>query len=134
MRSKVRWRYLARSPKMLWDIIARGRYEFTFDLAPMHVRNMSLAKRLNLFKAGLNLVYRRPKPWSWPIHMQIEISSRCNLHCPVCPRGTGILKRDRDLMDLELFKHLMSEVGPYLLTASLWGWGEPLFHPQFEHH
>ena len=131
MRSKVRWKYLARAPKILWDIVARGRYGFTFDLAPMYSCDMSPAKRLNLFKAGLNLIYRRAKPWAWPIHMQVEISSRCNLNCPVCPQGRGILKRDRDRMDLELFKRLMSEVGPYLLTASLWGWGEPLLHPQF---
>jgi len=29
-----------------------------------------------------------------------------------------------------LFERLMNEVGPYLLTTSLWGWGEPLLHPQ----
>jgi radical SAM protein with 4Fe4S-binding SPASM domain len=26
----------------------------------------------------------------------------------------------------------MDELGPYLLTASLWAWGEPLLHPQLE--
>ncbi len=131
MRSEVRWRYLVRSPKILWDIVVRGRYRFTFDLMPMRTPKMSLAKRWNLLKAGLNLIYRRPKPWSWPIHLQIEISSRCGLKCPVCPRGTGILKRDQDLMDLELFKKLMAEAGPYLLTVGLYSWGEPLLHPQF---
>lgn len=34
-------------------------------------------------------------------------------------------------MDLSLFRDTMAEVGPYLLTASLWGWGESLLHPQF---
>ena len=131
MRSKIRWKYLARSPGILWNILARGRYDFTFDLAPVHSRNMSVAKRLNLLKAGMNLIRRRCRPWSWPIHMQIEISGRCNLHCPVCPRGTDILQRDCDFMDLDLFRQLMAEVGPYLLTASLWGWGEPLLHPDF---
>ncbi len=24
----------------------------------------------------------------------------------------------------------MNEVGPYLLTTSLWGWGESLLHPK----
>jgi len=35
------------------------------------------------------------------------------------------------MMDLELFRQLMAEVGPYLLTVGLNGWGEPLLHPQF---
>ena len=33
-------------------------------------------------------------------------------------------------MDVGLFKRVLNEVGPYLLTASLWGWGEPLLHPR----
>ena len=131
MRSKRRWEYLAHSPKILWDVIARNQYSFTYDLTPMRSDNMSAAKRLNLFKAGLNLIYRRAKPWSWPTHMHIEISSRCNLNCPVCPQGKGILKRHQPMMDLELFSKLMSEAGPYLLAVCLWSWGEPLLNPQF---
>jgi MoaA/NifB/PqqE/SkfB family radical SAM enzyme len=33
-------------------------------------------------------------------------------------------------MEVSLFEQLMDEVGPYLLTASLWAWGEPLLHPR----
>jgi radical SAM protein with 4Fe4S-binding SPASM domain len=35
-------------------------------------------------------------------------------------------------MDVGLFERLMDEVGPYLLTISLWAWGEPLLHPHLE--
>lgn len=130
MRSSRRWEYLARSPKVLWNLITRAQYSFTYDLTPLHSKNMSLAKRVNLLKAGLNLVHRRPKPWSWPTHMHVEISSRCDLSCPVCPNGKGILKRQQPMMDLELFSNLMSQAGPYLLAVCLWSWGEPLLHPQ----
>jgi radical SAM protein with 4Fe4S-binding SPASM domain len=33
-------------------------------------------------------------------------------------------------MDLGLFERVWNEVSPLLLTASLWGWGEPLLHPR----
>ena len=33
-------------------------------------------------------------------------------------------------MDVDLFERLINQVGPYLLTASPWAWGEPLLHPQ----
>jgi len=33
-------------------------------------------------------------------------------------------------MDPALFERLLNEAGPYLLTAALWGWGEPLLHPE----
>jgi MoaA/NifB/PqqE/SkfB family radical SAM enzyme len=65
-----------------------------------------------------------------PIHLHIELTNYCELRCPVCPTGTGIMERPTRAMDPELLKRLMEEAGPYLLTASLWGWGEPLLHPQ----
>lgn len=130
MKRHQRWRALTRSPKLAWDVLARGRYDFTYDLMPVSVSQMSWAKRLNLFKSGTNLLYRRLAPWSWPLHMNIELTNYCNLRCPVCPTGAGKVNRPYANMDINLFERLMNEVGPYLLTASLWAWGEPLLHPQ----
>jgi len=118
-----------RAPRLGWDVLLRGSYDFTYDQMPMSVRSMSLAKRLNLVRAGANLVHRRLQPWSWPLHMQAELTSFCNLKCPVCPTGAGTLSRPAQTLDVDLFARLMDEVGPYLLTLSLWGWGEPLLHP-----
>jgi len=129
MRKRVRWQYVKRSPRLLTNLLA-GRHDFTFDLMPFHQRGLSWAKRINLLRAGLNLFWRRNRPWSWPIHMQMELTSYCNLRCPVCPTGAGILKRSARAMDLPLLERVTDEVGPYLLTMSLWAWGEPLLHPQ----
>ncbi len=132
MRARERWEYLSRAPKITWDAIVRGQYSFSFDLMPITVRDMSVAQRVNLLKSGLNLAYRRLHPWSWPLHMQIELTSYCNLACPVCPTGRDELERDAKAMDVGMFEKLMEEVGPYLLTASLWAWGEPLLHKRLE--
>jgi MoaA/NifB/PqqE/SkfB family radical SAM enzyme len=35
-------------------------------------------------------------------------------------------------MDVRLFERIIDQVGPYLLTASLWAWGEPLLHPRLK--
>ncbi len=120
---------MVKSPKTMWDVLCKGRYDLMYDLMPLSMRQMSLKKRLNLFKAGRNLVHRRLVPWSWPIHMQIELTNYCNMRCPACPTGIKKVNRRPVAMEVELFEHLMKEVGPYLLTASLWGWGEPLLHP-----
>jgi radical SAM protein with 4Fe4S-binding SPASM domain len=114
----------------MWGILVQGRYDFTYDLMSLSAQRMSLTKRLNLFLSGANLIYRRPMPWSWPLHMQIELTNYCNLRCPVCPTGIRSVRRPAAAMDPELFKRMMTEVGPYLLTASLWAWGEPLLHPE----
>ena len=129
MRSGERIRGLLRSPKLVWNIILRGRYNFIYDQMPMTVRRMSMAKRLNLLWAGANLVYRRSRPWNMPLHMQFELTNYCNLRCPVCPTGIGVVKRKPCAMDVGLFERVIDEVGPYLLSVSLWAWGEPLLHP-----
>ena len=131
MRSSVRWRYLLHTPKLLWDILFRRRYDFTYDLMPMHARDMPLKKRLNLLGAGLNLLHRRTRPWSWPIHMEVELASFCQLRCPVCPTGTGRMRRRAQVLDLDVYAEVMDEVGPYLLGLFMFGWGEPLLHPDF---
>lgn len=132
MRSHERWAYLRNSATIAWNVALRGRYDFAFDWMPMEIRGMSAAQRLNILRAGLNLFHRRLHPWSWPLHMQVELTSFCNLRCPVCPVGTGELTRAPKAIDVDLFRRLMEEVGPYLLTLSLWAWGEPLLHPELE--
>jgi len=129
MRSKQRWFYFKNGLRIFSDVAFRGLYDFDFDLMPCHSSNMPVAKRLNLLRAGGNLIYRKLHPWSWPIHMQIELTNYCNLRCEVCPTGIGALTRKPQAIDPSLFERVMSEAGPYLLTASMWGWGEPLLHP-----
>ena len=132
MRSNERKRALLRSPKLLWDAALLGRYQFFYDQMPFTSERMSIGKRYNLLKSGLNLLHRRLTPWSMPLHMQFELTNHCNLKCPVCPAGTGAVKRKPRAMDVDLFRRVIDEVGPYLLTASLWAWGEPLLHPALQ--
>ena len=123
---------LLRVPRLLWEVTARGRYEFVYDRIPFVAAGMPAAKRWNLLRSGGNLLWRRAMAWSLPIHMQVEVVNYCNLQCPVCPTGSGELQREPRAMDPDLFERLMREVGPYLLTLSLWAWGEPLLHPQLK--
>ena len=130
MKVHERIRSLLRSPWTFYRVLLRGRYDFTYDLMPVQVRGMSTHKRINLTLSGQHLVYRHLRPANWPLHIQLELTNYCNLHCPVCPTGSGALARPPLDMDLGLFERVWNEIGPYLLTASLWGWGEPLLHPQ----
>lgn len=130
MHTKLKWQLLKNSLKISKDIIFHGCYHYEYDLMPCHALNMPTAKRMNIMRTGLNLFYRKIYPWGWPINMQVELTNYCNLKCPVCPTGAGYLKREAKAMDPALFERLMDEVGTYLLTMSLWGWGEPLLHPQ----
>ncbi|BBO18037.1 radical SAM protein [Candidatus Brocadia pituitae] len=130
MRNKERWKSLVKSPETIWNLLFLGKYNFYFDFMPAELKRMSLKKQINLIMFGLNLIHRRIHPWSWPIHMQVEITNYCNLKCPICPTGNKTLNRPPMNIDICLFESLMDEVGPYLLTLALYAWGEPLLHPQ----
>lgn len=130
MKSHERWQRLLHSPKMLSKVLFLGRYDYFLDLMPVNLKHMSFAKRFNFLKSCLNFGYRHTRPWSWPIHMQIELTNYCNLRCPVCPTGIGAMNRKPLAMDIQLFKQLMDEAGQYLITLCLWAWGESILHPQ----
>lgn len=132
MRSKERIHALLKSPKLIWDVLFRGRYSFVYDQIPFTMDRISMEKRLNLFKAGYNLLHRKLTPWNMPLHMQMELTNYCNLRCPVCPTGIRAVKRKPLSIDVDLFERIIDEVGPYLLTVSLWAWGEPLLHPELQ--
>jgi radical SAM protein with 4Fe4S-binding SPASM domain len=130
MKSSDRWRFLKRSLNISTEMLIRGRYHFNFDFMPVHINRMSWLRRVDKLKSGGNLIYRRLYPWSWPNHLHIELTNYCNIKCKVCPTGIGTLNRKPAAMEPALLERLLDDVGPYLFTASLWGWGEPLLHPR----
>ncbi len=130
MQTKYRWALLNQAPKILKDIVFRSRYDYEYDTMPCHAVDMPMTKKLNLLRSGMNLFYRKLQPWSWPTNMQVELTNYCTLNCPVCPTGLGRLQRKPQAIDPAIFERLINEVGGYLLTMSLWGWGEPLLHPE----
>jgi len=132
MTPKERAEYLIHAPRLIYQGLFKGQYDFVYDRMPMRVQRMPLSKRWNLVKAGMNLLYRRPHVSNMPVHMQFELTNYCNLHCPVCPTGAQAITRRKMAMDPALFAQVIDETGPYLLTASLWAWGESLLHPQLD--
>lgn len=66
-----------------------------------------------------------------PIIAYAEPTLYCNLGCPACPTGLKLDVRPRVAMDVEWFKRVVDELGPYLLQLVMYNWGEPLLHKQF---
>lgn len=62
-----------------------------------------------------------------PIHLNIEITSRCNLFCEHCARSH--LKRPAKDMGREVFRYLL-DLMPNTYKVTLVGLGEPTLHPQ----
>ncbi|TET89632.1 MAG: radical SAM protein [Methanomassiliicoccales archaeon] len=65
-----------------------------------------------------------------PEYVQIEISSRCNLSCPLCPKGRNEVVRKSQDMDIEYFGSVVKEMERLDPRIKLWNYGDPLLHRQ----
>lgn len=68
-------------------------------------------------------------PGAAPRHVDIEISTRCNLHCLMCRRQT--VDYGDQLMDFALYRDIVDRLPGEVELLSLGGYGEMLLHPRF---
>ena len=66
----------------------------------------------------------------YPLLIDAELASICNLHCPMCYTITDEFKEkvNTTLMDFNLFRKIIDEVGGKVLSLRLSLRGEPLLH------
>lgn len=64
----------------------------------------------------------------FPLVVQVETSSYCNMVCLGCPQKD--MTRSRGFMDPELFEKIVDELGNYRSRVWLHYMGEPLMHPK----
>jgi len=81
---------------------------------------------------------RKYRAWStgrltgdfFPDRVYIESTNHCNLKCIMCPTGLGVMQRPKGYMDMALYEQIVEELAPYVGSAVLHSWGEPLMHPR----
>lgn len=72
----------------------------------------------------------------WPLLVDLEMASKCNLKCPMCPTITEEFESKRvnpfkkGLMDWELAKKIIDEVAGNIYSLRLSWVGEPTLHPK----
>lgn len=64
-----------------------------------------------------------------PVTAQVDpVGNLCQLRCPLCPVGAGVITDDRCLMPLDTFTTLLDKM-PFLRTVELYRSGEPFLNP-----
>lgn len=66
-----------------------------------------------------------------PPAISVELSSRCNLACPECVTGTGLLQRKNEFISYSLAEKIATELRGHTVSAWLSFQGEPMMHPRF---
>lgn len=96
------------------------------DLRPPRKEQGRLGRLLRNAMALLTMLRRKPVAGTLPVHLQMESTDACNLHCTSCSRDMIV---DRaQLLDEALWKKIIDETRPMNVNVS--GIGEPFLHPR----
>lgn len=87
-------------------------------------------KLLNLLLCEVEKCANVVNPRSMPYTATVDVTNACNLRCPGCPTGAGIVGRPKQMLHLGHLDRFLDEAGKYLFIANLFNWGESLLHPQ----
>jgi radical SAM protein with 4Fe4S-binding SPASM domain len=63
-----------------------------------------------------------------PMNITIEPTNACNLECPVCETGAGILGRETGHMTLAQFQAIVDKIGAHTNTLMFYFMGEPFLN------
>lgn len=76
-------------------------------------------------------ITQKPVHRGLPIALSFEPTTSCNLRCPECPSGLRSFTRPTGMLEGDLFKRTIDEIGAELLYLIFYFQGEPYLHPQF---
>lgn len=110
------------------ELFCRGRYILTFDQLKFPLTDLTWRKRLNFILQGIGLMARSVHRIGFPPILQIEPTNRCNLQCPTCVTGGGLMDRPPAFMPFETYRRVIDQVKDYVCLVVFWSWGEPFFH------
>jgi radical SAM protein with 4Fe4S-binding SPASM domain len=63
-----------------------------------------------------------------PVNVTIEPTNICNIRCPVCETGSGLLRREKKMMTLDEFKIIADKIAPFTNTLMFYFMGEPFLN------
>ena len=105
------------------------------------IRTKEFHKKLSIGWEDEYNLYRRlwidlPKKHeirNYPLLLDLELSTVCNLNCPMCYTTTDSFKKkvNRQFMDMNLFKKVVDEIAGKVFALRLSLRGEATLHPKF---
>lgn len=84
----------------------------------------------NILLVEISKILKLPALLGMPLTLMLEPTNICNLKCPLCPTGLGLLGRKKALMKFSDFKKIFDQFALYIIHLRLWNWGEPLLNPE----
>ncbi len=93
-------------------------------VAAFLLRN-SLIKVWNLIRVSVAERLGETHNFGYPYILTMEPTNRCNLKCPLCPTGKGLVGRPIQSMAQDAHHRIIDEIGKYVYVINYQNWGEP---------
>jgi radical SAM protein with 4Fe4S-binding SPASM domain len=100
------------------------------NIKKLLLREKTIKQKYNFILTYCQFKVRKLKLHSYPIKLTIDPCNFCNLHCVLCPVGTGTQGRKLSIMSFDTFKQIIDECGSYIWEIDLFNWGEPLLNKE----
>ncbi len=95
------------------------------------LRNRWDRRAKKVLNKGIKFIGGTPLPQRIPLYF-IELTNKCNLRCPMCPRSDATGARGLGLMDFDLYKFIIDQIKNYgAKYVNLNRFGESLLYPKF---
>lgn len=101
-------------------------------LVPRIARGLALLGRGRpdeLWARGSAALGFPPATLRHPAALTVEPTNACSLRCPLCPTGSGRMRRPVQHLDPDRFGRLLDSLRGHVLELTLHNWGEPTLHP-----
>ena len=96
------------------------------------IKSRGIDPRYYTYRLKWNFLGIYPMKTKVPTHVDIELSSACNLKCVMCPHGVDGYGLQKGFMDFDLAQKVISECVSFGITSIKFsGRGEQLLHPKF---
>lgn len=76
----------------------------------------------------LSQLSSRPVVWGLPFACSIEPTTRCNLRCPECPTGMGLIHREKGDLMFSVFEKWLDAISKHTSYLTLYLQGEPFLN------
>lgn len=116
--------------RRLYNLLFERKLSLRYDRMIFPRTGLRAKQVWNFILSRLESRLRRRRPRSYPIGLQLEPTTHCQLECPLCPRDRATRGAGPAHMKWESYERLIAEVGPRLIVIAFWQWGEPLLYPR----
>ncbi|MBN1493242.1 MAG: radical SAM protein [Candidatus Omnitrophica bacterium] len=95
--------------------------------------SIGLDLRFYWYRLKWHLLGQYPIHTKVPTHVDIELSSACNLKCTMCPHGVPQENFHKGFIDTDIARKVIAECAQYgVSSVKFSGRGEATLHPQFD--